>query len=258
MKSQDTIGALDTLGDVAPAHVRVVCAQNGVANELFALRRFSNVYGICVMLPSGHLRPGEVHAYSTPTLGILDIGRFPQGTDATTGAIARALSSAGFVSEARPDIMRWKYAKLVMNLANAVEATCGAAGDGAEVAALAREEGLEVLRAAGIDVASDAEFAARRGDLIRPRPVAGGERAGSSSWQSLERRTGSVEVDYLNGEIVALGRLHGVATPVNALLQDVMHRMAREHRRPGDRRGPGAARRRRRAGAPRIRARMRA
>ena len=37
-------------------------------------------------------------------------------------------------------------------------------------------------------------------------------RAGSSSWQSLARGTGAIEMDYLNGEIALLGRLHGVPT----------------------------------------------
>jgi 2-dehydropantoate 2-reductase len=49
--------------------------------------------------------------------------------------------------------------------------------------------------------------------------VPGLQRGGGSSWQSLVRGTGSVEADYLNGEICLLGRLHGVVTPVNALLQ---------------------------------------
>jgi lysophospholipase L1-like esterase len=38
----------------------------------------------------------------------------------------------------------------------------------------------------------------------------------------LARATGSIETDYLNGEIAMLGRLHGVPTPVNALLQDLV------------------------------------
>jgi 2-dehydropantoate 2-reductase len=36
--------------------------------------------------------------------------------------------------------------------------------------------------------------------------------------QSLKRGAGSIETDYLNGEIVLLGRLHGVPTPLNAAL----------------------------------------
>ena len=62
---------------------------------------------------------------------------------------------------------------------------------------------------------------------IRPVGEDGGHK-GSSSWQSLARGTGSIEADYLNGEITLLGRLHGVPTPVNAMLQDVANDMARE------------------------------
>jgi len=52
----------------------------------------------------------------------------------------------------------------------------------------------------------------------------------SSLDQGLElaRGTGSIEADYLNGEIVLLGRLHGVDTPANAALQRVANGMARE------------------------------
>ena len=50
--------------------------------------------------------------------------------------------------------------------------------------------------------------------------MAGGQAwAGGSSWQSLARGTGDIEVDQLNGEIVLLARLVGVEAPVNALLQ---------------------------------------
>ena len=36
--------------------------------------------------------------------------------------------------------------------------------------------------------------------------------------QSIVRGTGALETDFLNGEIAWLGRLHGMATPVNAAL----------------------------------------
>jgi thiosulfate/3-mercaptopyruvate sulfurtransferase len=64
------------------------------------------------------------------------------------------------------------------------------------------------------------------------RPIEGRSRAGGSTWQSLARG-GSVECDYLNGEIALLGRLHGVATPVNAELQRRIAAAARAGARPG-------------------------
>jgi 2-dehydropantoate 2-reductase len=52
------------------------------------------------------------------------------------------------------------------------------------------------------------------GDLMRPREIAGHPRSGGSTWQSLARGL-PLETEHLNGEIVRLGRLHGVPTPVN-------------------------------------------
>ena len=66
---------------------------------------------------------------------------------------------------------------------------------------------------------------------MREQPIPGVERIGSSSAQSLARGTGSIETDYLNGEIVLLGRLHGVPTPVNAGLCR-LGRMLVEEKRP--------------------------
>jgi 2-dehydropantoate 2-reductase len=48
----------------------------------------------------------------------------------------------------------------------------------------------------------------------------------------LRRQTGSVESDYLNGEIALLGRLHGVPTPVNHLLQRLANEYARKRELP--------------------------
>jgi 2-dehydropantoate 2-reductase len=65
------------------------------------------------------------------------------------------------------------------------------------------------------------------------RPAGGVNHQGSSSWQSLARGTGTIEADYLNGEVVLLGRLHGVATPVNEAVLALANRMARDGTPPG-------------------------
>jgi 2-dehydropantoate 2-reductase len=233
MKTQDTVDALEALADAGGHRVPVVCAQNGVESERMALRRADAVYGICVMCPAAHLRPGVVQAFSSPVPGILDVGRYPNGSDKVAESLAGAFRGATFHAEARPDIMPWKYTKLLMNLGNAVEALCGPAARGSEIARRARAEGIAVLQAAGIDFVSDEGFVARRGDLIRPQAIDGGPRAGGSSWQSLERGTGRIEADYLNGEVALLGRLHGVATPANDVLQHTANQAARLHRPPG-------------------------
>jgi 2-dehydropantoate 2-reductase len=228
MKSQDTHGALEALKPVAPPSVSVVSVQNGVANERAILRSFANVFGICVMCPTNHLEPGVVQAYSHPITGLFDIGRYPDGTDETATALSEALRRSTYLSEVRPDIMRWKYGKLVMNLGNGIDAMCGPAARQTDLYRMVRKEGVATLRAAGIDFVDREEDAARRADHMKITPIDGQQRMGGSTWQSLERGLGSVETDYLNGEIVLIGRLHGIPTPVNELLQRLTAQAARD------------------------------
>lgn len=233
MKTQDTEDALVRLALAAPSDIAVVCAQNGVENERLAIRHFENVYGMVVMLPATHLEPGVVIASSSPTTGMLDIGRYPTGSDEVAEQIAEALNSATFQSVAQERVMRWKYSKLLMNLGNAVQAACGPGADVADIHRQLRDEALACYAAAGIDCATAEETRERRAGGLELRPVGGQMRQGGSTWQSLSRGTGSVESDYLNGEIVMLGRLHGVPTPANATAQRIARRLAVEGQPPG-------------------------
>jgi 2-dehydropantoate 2-reductase len=232
VKSQDTASVLDAVADAAPPSTPIVCLQNGVANEVTALRRFANVHGVTVMAPTWHLEPGVVQTYTPNATAMLDIGRWPRGTDAITEAVAAAFVASGFESIARPDIARWKYTKLLLNLGNPVDALCQRDADAAELVNRARREGQDVLDAAGIDHVSEEEDRARRGEVLRIVPIDQRRRPGGSTFQSLARG-GTVEVDYLNGEIVLLGRLHEVPAPVNELLQHATHRAVADGTAPG-------------------------
>lgn len=233
VKSQDTLDTARTLAQTAPPSTPVVSLQNGVTNERTLLRQFAKVYGVCVMLPATHLEPGIVQAFSSPVTGLLDIGCYPTGTDANADSIARAFNASTFESIVRPDVMRWKYTKLLMNLGNAVEAVCAPGDARNELAARVHAEGVACLDAAGIAYASSDEDRERRGERLRMRPIGGERRGGGSSWQSLARGTGAIETDYLNGEIVLLGRLHGVPAPANELIRQYANRAAHERARPG-------------------------
>ncbi|GAA4424917.1 2-dehydropantoate 2-reductase N-terminal domain-containing protein [Georgenia halophila] len=233
VKSQQTAQVLRDLGAVAPNDVPVVCLQNGIDNERQALRRFPNVYGVMVGLPAVHLEPGLVQAYSSPVTGILDIGRRPDGTDETAHATAAAFTSAGFDSRVFADIGRWKWRKLITNLGNAIGAVCGSAARGSGLYRRAAAEADACLAAAGTDVATIEEDEGRRAGVLTMGDVAGASHPGSSSWQSLARHSAEIETDYLNGEIVLLGRLQGVPTPVNAVLQRLANALAANGGEPG-------------------------
>jgi 2-dehydropantoate 2-reductase len=228
VKSQDTVPALNELAAAAP-DAAVVCAQNGIANEGAALRRFERVYGMYVYLTAQYLTPGVVQVYCDPVAGLLDVGCYPYGADDLAGEMVRSLTSAGFASEVNEDVMRMKRTKLLGNLVNAIQIVCGDQGDEVkELHARAREEAEACYAAAGVDWAPWPEVRARGAEVSPPRAVHGAEHRFSSSWQSLQRGTGRIETDYLNGEIVLLGRLHGVPTPVNTEIQRLANRIARD------------------------------
>ncbi|AUG76062.1 2-dehydropantoate 2-reductase [Kitasatospora sp. MMS16-BH015] len=220
-----------TAGEVLP----VVTAQNGVEGERLALRRFRRVYGMCVWLPATFLEPGRVSAAGAPVSGFLHVGRYPAGCDQTAERICADLEASVFRAVATEEVMAWKYGKLLGNVGNALEAVSGPAVTEPQLTLFRRlvAEYEAALAAAGLAYKSAAEQQAERGDLITLRPLPGIERGGGSSWQSLSRGTGTIEADYLSGEAVLLGRLHGVPTPLNEALQRLAGEFARTGRAAG-------------------------
>ena len=67
---------------------------------------------------------------------------------------------------------------------------------------------------------------------MKSAPVSGQDRGGGSSWQSIVRGTGNIEADFLNGEIALLGRLHGIPTPANLVLQRQANALAERKGKP--------------------------
>jgi 2-dehydropantoate 2-reductase len=228
-KTQDVAVAL---GDVAaPPEIPIACATNGVEAERIALRFARDVYAMSLLIPASFTTPGVIQVWSTPLPGVIDLGRYPDGTGDHGHAIAGELGAAGFDCEVRSYVMKWKRGKLLSNLANGAEALCGPAARQTELAARARAEARACYEAAGLSCTTEAEDAARRTGM-QSKPIAGVTRGGGSTWQSLSRGK-SLEVDYLNGEIALLGRLHGVATPINVGLQRVVSDVARAGAEPG-------------------------
>ncbi|MEM9754885.1 MAG: 2-dehydropantoate 2-reductase N-terminal domain-containing protein [Pseudomonadota bacterium] len=221
MKSQDTGAALMALRDAGLRDQPVFCFQNGIANEDLALRFFPNVHGATVMMPVSYLRPGEVIASGAPKIGLFDLGRYSSGIDEADHRLAALLDTARMGGFVHDDIMASKRGKLLLNVSNAVDAAIGGEGRKTPLAVAARDEAEAVFRSAGLVWQDVGLSDPRRRDLMQMYDVPGAPRGGSSTAQSLARGTGSVETDYLNGEIARLGRLSGVATPVNAFLAEL-------------------------------------
>jgi len=232
VKSQDTETALRELSS-AVAELPVFCLQNGVRNEEVAARCFDRVYGVMVRVGGTYLRNGEVIGRRDPP-GALAIGRFPEGLDHLAESVAAALRAVDFAVLVVPDVMRYKWGKLMANLGNAVGAITDARDEETErVAEAAREEARAILTRMGVDWLPHRQLREEWSGLERPVRGRVNVRAYSSTWQSLMRGVGTAEVEYLNGEIVRLGEQIGVEAPINSALTRIVVDMARRREPPG-------------------------
>lgn len=239
VKAQDVEAATefwawrDVEGGGSAKELPLVTLQNGLAAEDIALRRFSRVYAASIRIPARYTVVGEVVVGGEPNVGIVALGRYPHGIDETASTIVADLARAGYLAEARFDIRRWKAAKLEHNVTNAVELFAGAANLRSAAAADLAQEAHAVLTAAGYDPAAPSELNIDVSSW-RVAPESGIKPGQQSTWQSFTRGASS-EVDYLNGEIVRLGRIHGIAAPINAAFQQAAARLAIDGSRPGTR-----------------------
>lgn len=228
-------GGTGVAGDVLP----VFLATNGVAAEDIAARWFARVHGICIWSPVVNLQPGVIVVRLSGISAVLHASRVPARlSDDTDRAILERMRvdfAAALIEVPMPqDVMAWKHAKLISNLANVVEAVLGTHADGSAIIAAAEAEARTVLAEAGVAMVPAAQVSAVRaaGPQVAHVPGAAGE-LGGSTWQSLMKGSATLESDYLNGEIVTIAHRAGLTAPVNAALARVGRRVLRQGLRPG-------------------------
>jgi 2-dehydropantoate 2-reductase len=208
-------------GDGVAAGLPIVTLQNGLATENAVLRRFDIVYGASLWIAVSYLFAGQVVAPSWPVIGIAWIGALGSGTSSAALAIASDFERAGYRAGVVDDIRGVKAHKLLGNLSNALDLFAGTADELGEAREQILAEAAQTYAAAAIlpvDPTADSSAGFATLDIREVPGQLGGKR---STWQSFARGAGS-EVDFLNGEIVLLGRLHGIPTPVNARVQRVL------------------------------------
>jgi 2-dehydropantoate 2-reductase len=217
------------------ADLPVVLTQNGLDAERVALRYFSTVVGGVALVAARHVVPGEVEVITGPRTGQLVVGAYPSAALAphaveVAAQVAEDLRAANWLSQAVDEVERWLAWKVQVNATFGVSVLTGSAEDLARLKGLIVAEVREVLGVACYDFADPAtelEY-----DASEASNHAGGTPHQPSTWQSFARGTGS-EVDFLNGEVVLLARLHGLRAPYHEALQRVLGHSAALGEQPG-------------------------
>jgi 2-dehydropantoate 2-reductase len=231
VKSYDTRAALRELRGHYGPDTPIVCLQNGVRNEAAARRAFRRVYAGLNVIGAQYLTPGTVEALGPQAIAV---GRYPRGVDELAERFAAAASRAGLNATVHPNAMAPKWTKLVGNLHNAVFALCDLTvaavyddADGCALVRMLRNEARAALAAAGIEHDPIPEVGPPGSMPHNPVPMYG------STWMDFKRGRRRHETDYFNGEIVRLGRRHGLPTPANETVLRLARAAGRRRRGPG-------------------------
>ncbi|WOI36332.1 2-dehydropantoate 2-reductase [Alteromonas sp. CI.11.F.A3] len=208
----------------------VISFQNGVRNGRVLSECLPNHTVMKGMVPFNVLGQGDGH-FHCGTEGDLCI----EDGSGKAGDLVTLFERADLPVNVYTDLSSVQWGKLLMNLNNAVNALSGRPlleqlNDSAyrKVMAVVLKEALATMKAAGIEPAKTGKVVPKLMPYIMSLPnflfkkVAAATlkidpQARSSMYEdlALNRKT---EVDYLNGEIVALGLAHHVNTPANAAI----------------------------------------
>lgn len=246
--AQSTSTAAELAGVLRPGTL-VVSLQNGVRNadalraELGARPVLGGIVSFNVIAQGG----GRFRRATTGPLVI------EESAEPRLARLLDALAAAGIATEVTPDIRGQQWAKLLMNLNNAVSALTDAPTRDLvflpryrRILAALIGEALGVMRAAGVRPARLGAIPPGLLPVVLGLPTGAlrvvaraqlriDPEARSSMWEDLTRGR-LTEVDYLNGEIVRLAEQGGVAAPLNRRITALVHEA--EQRGPGSPRMP--------------------
>ena len=233
VKSKDSTEMAETIQASGNQHATIFSCQNGV----------SNVACISNILPDHTVLPVMVPYNVVYETG----GKFHCGTEGelycqqheAAQALQDAAKHAHLGFEQKPHMMNILWGKLLLNLNNPVNALSGVplkqqleTRGYRKVYAQCLKEGLSVLKAANIIPGKVAAVPVGVIPLILSLPnflfkrvaqkmLAIDPKARSSMWEDLQNKR-PVEVDYITGEIIKLGKEVGIKTPMNARLLELV------------------------------------
>jgi 2-dehydropantoate 2-reductase len=244
VKAQDVEAACREIAPQATG-VPLVALQNGLRSDETAASILGreNLIRCVVFFDALYLEPGNVTYLAE---GSLVLGQSDANGQAQVEQIQQRLEPV-ISTTISDNIVGAKWTKLLTNaMGNSIDAMTGMSLSACmqhvslqRIGVRIMREGLAVARGAGVRLESlpGLSLFALKTMLRAPLPIAAsalGRAAGegrsadslTSTLQSL-RRGKPTEIDYLNGEIVRVGREVGVPTPCNAKAVELVHEVER-------------------------------
>jgi 2-dehydropantoate 2-reductase len=223
VKLWDTEAALRSMTKVIAPHTAVLSFQNGVQKDdvLRKLVGEKAVLGGLAYIGAGIARPGVIR--HTGTMQKLAFGEFGGSRSERVAALLEACTRAGIDAEMSPDVRRAIWEKFVFivglsALTSATRKTIGPVRGNPRTRALLLEimkEAVAVGRAHGVNLPED--FAEQRMAFVDTLPT----EMTSSMHHDLEAGK-RLELDWLSGGVVELGKAVNVPTPMNRAVSAIL------------------------------------
>jgi len=210
-KTYDSEAAAQWFAGATGPKTRLAVIQNGVEHVQRFEKHFeaARIVPVMIDLPADRTAPGRT-VQRGPAHLVVPVGE--------NGAAFLALfEHANFDAQQTDDFVTAVWRKLCLNCAGAVSAVL------LKPAGIAHHDGVaEIMRALVREcVAAGRAEGATLPDSLPDDIVAGARRAPRDAGNSMladRRANRPMEIDARNGVIVRLGRKHGIATPMNALM----------------------------------------
>lgn len=251
VKGRDTASAARIMAPHLHKDAVLVSLQNGLQNAARIQAVLPEHEVVAGMVPFNVIwearPPSEGVHLRQATSGDIILG---QSSRQQVTRLVERFAQSGLGVQQHPDMRAVQWAKLVLNLNNAIQALSGLSlhdelqdRSYRRVLAEAMNEAWRALDAAGIRPAAVGRMRPRIAPWILPLPdvlfrllaapmVRIDPTASSSMADDLDRRR-TTEVDDINGEVVKLSRAMGLSAPVNTRLVKLIHEAeARAQGRP--------------------------
>lgn len=222
-KSQDTESICREYATVI-RNTETVSLQNGIGNEEIISRYTDRVIG--GMIITGFEWRGDAGVYVSVEAGAMKLGRFPSGMDAGVEKLVELVRSAGIRVEASSSITSDLWSKTLYNCAlNPLGAIMGVPYGKLVHPASWRiieqivREGFRVVTAQG--VALPWKNAEEYLQYLRTVQLPATALHHSSMLQDITKGR-PTEIGFINGAVVEKGRTHGIPTPYNSCIVDLI------------------------------------